>query len=687
MTQVVLGREMSDGREVALSLDARALGTYVPGKTGMGKSTLFLNMIVQDMVAGRGVALIDPDHDLVADLLPRIPAHRRDDVVLLDLLDPAYAFGLNPFQCDDPDDDHAVAHTLDAVMQAFARLWGSSMWETPLLADYLRNTATMMILSRCTMVDLARMIRPTEVKFRNERLASLPRRYGYLREFWIDHDALLKREKDERLGSLSRRVRTFTDNPITRSIFSQQRSSIEWREVMDRGRIVLVALDPNLEWLSTFIGSLMIGQLFEAATSRSNATQMDRTPFALYVDEYQKVATPAMAALLKGGRKFGMMTTVSHQVRADLDESTKAATAQVGNLIVFGVIGEDATLLAKQFKVDPKPREKVLKMVTTPVYEEWEVDVWSPVESQAKHAQWSKRARSLSLDITSLAWAFGSQGDTNSRFEKVRALANGKIPLYQIYDHLHPVLGSDINPRDKKYGFREVSSEHYRHTLENKFDSFNWTNTVTWVNDGPWQTKLEIEKWSAEGTLGREIEEAFAPYKQREMKLTQDTVGINCRHHMKYEMPFLGEMVAWLSHKAGELLKEHEEAVSKRDAFGSHRSVQKRLQYLYERPVRDAVASRTSITGSEQVNQYEWVDSPPRTVADVQNEIANLMATLPKLQALVRCIVGDDYAEYRMKAFPRVAGGKSWRPPPTPDPVSVSAPYYDEGPPPPSSQR
>ena len=62
---------------------------HVIGPTGVGKSTLLLNLITGDMAAGHGVIVIDPKADLVADVLDRVPPERVGDVVLLDPTDDA----------------------------------------------------------------------------------------------------------------------------------------------------------------------------------------------------------------------------------------------------------------------------------------------------------------------------------------------------------------------------------------------------------------------------------------------------------------------------------------------------------------------------------------------------------------------------------------------------------------------
>ena len=66
---VTIGRVLfrDDDRTIGIDEDARRRHVYVVGSTGAGKATLLLNLIHQDMLAGRGLTVIDP----------RAPGHPR----------------------------------------------------------------------------------------------------------------------------------------------------------------------------------------------------------------------------------------------------------------------------------------------------------------------------------------------------------------------------------------------------------------------------------------------------------------------------------------------------------------------------------------------------------------------------------------------------------------------------------
>ena len=64
-----------------LSIAERRQHVLLLGKTGVGKSTLLRNMVIQDIQAGRGCLFIDPHGDEAERLLDFIPPWRTADVI------------------------------------------------------------------------------------------------------------------------------------------------------------------------------------------------------------------------------------------------------------------------------------------------------------------------------------------------------------------------------------------------------------------------------------------------------------------------------------------------------------------------------------------------------------------------------------------------------------------------------
>lgn len=68
---------------ITLPDQVRDRHVYVIGRTRSGKSTLLFNMILQDILRGAGVGVIDPHGDLVQKLLEYIPEERIRDTIYL----------------------------------------------------------------------------------------------------------------------------------------------------------------------------------------------------------------------------------------------------------------------------------------------------------------------------------------------------------------------------------------------------------------------------------------------------------------------------------------------------------------------------------------------------------------------------------------------------------------------------
>ena len=56
---------------------------HLVGMTGVGKSTLLVNLVHATIINQMGCLLVDPHRDLVSDTLERLPAQREKDVCLV----------------------------------------------------------------------------------------------------------------------------------------------------------------------------------------------------------------------------------------------------------------------------------------------------------------------------------------------------------------------------------------------------------------------------------------------------------------------------------------------------------------------------------------------------------------------------------------------------------------------------
>ena len=86
------------------------------------------------------------------------------------------------------------------------------------------------------------------------------------------------------------------------------------------------------------------------AFSRQDITEDERTPFYLYVDEFQNFITDVFATILSESRKYKLSLSITNQYIAQMDENIRnAVIGNAGNLIAFRVGAADAEFLVKEF--------------------------------------------------------------------------------------------------------------------------------------------------------------------------------------------------------------------------------------------------------------------------------------------------------------------------------------------------
>jgi len=326
--------------------DDRRRHMYVIGKTGMGKTTMIENMIVQDIQAGHGLAFVDPHGESVEKIIQHIPSDRINDVVYFNPADLDYPMAFNPLENVDPKYKHLVA---SGLMGVFKKMWADS-WGPRL--EYILNNTILALLDTPgnTMLGIARML--ADKKFRSQIVANI--KDPVVKSFWIDEFANYNdRFRQEAIAPIQNKVGQFLSSSVIRNVVGQPRSTLDLRDVMDNKKILLLNLSKGRigEDNSALLGAMLITKLQLAAMSRVDVPEEEREDFYLYVDEFQNFATESFASILSEARKYRLNLTIAHQYIEQLDETVAAAVfGNVGTLVIFRVGATDAEFLETEFK-------------------------------------------------------------------------------------------------------------------------------------------------------------------------------------------------------------------------------------------------------------------------------------------------------------------------------------------------
>ncbi len=326
----------------------RTRHVYVIGKTGMGKSTLLENMAVQDIVNGDGMAFIDP-HGKTADLLLEyVPKERIRDVIYIAPFDVEHPISFNVLESIDPQKRHLV---VSGLMSTFKKIWVDA-WSARM--EYILTNTLLALLEYpgSTLLGVNRML--SDKEYRKEIVSKISD--PSVKAFWTKEFAgYTERMAAEAVPAIQNKVGQFTANPLIRNMIGQPVSSFDFREAMDRRKIIVINLskgkigDENMKLL----GGLLVTKIYLAAMSRADVPDrvMRMLPnFYLYVDEFQNFANASFADILSEARKYKLNLTIAHQYVEQMDEDVRAAVfGNVGTMITFRVGATDAEMLEKEY--------------------------------------------------------------------------------------------------------------------------------------------------------------------------------------------------------------------------------------------------------------------------------------------------------------------------------------------------
>jgi len=345
-----LGKSVYRGlsRDIYIGDKDRARHMYIIGKTGVGKSEFMMDMILQDIRAGKGVCFIDP-HDTVEKILEFIPPERAEDVIYFDPSDTERPMGLNMLEAESEEQKQFVASSIINLMYKLYDPHKTGIIG-PRFEHAIRNAMlTVMVEPGATFIEIVRIL--TDPKFVQELLPKV--QDPMVRRYWTDQIAQTSDfHKSEVLDYIVSKFGRFVTDKMMRNIIGQSESSFSFRKVMDEGKILLINLAKGRigEENSAFLGLILVPKILVAAMSRQDIPEEKRKDFYLYVDEFQNFATPDFATILSEARKYHLNLTVANQFIGQIEEEVKSAVfGNVGTLASFRVGVQDANFLQHEF--------------------------------------------------------------------------------------------------------------------------------------------------------------------------------------------------------------------------------------------------------------------------------------------------------------------------------------------------
>lgn len=332
-------------RTVALPVADARHHLHVIGATGTGKSTLLTHLILADVAAGRGVAVLDPKGDLVTDVLARLPKEAAQRLVLIDPDEADAPAALNVLDTT-ADNPELVA---DRLVGVFARLY-ASYWG-PRIEDVLRCATLTLTRQRGvtpTLADIPELL--ANPRYRAAVRDRLTDETG-LAGFWSWYDGLTEAARAQVIGPVMTKLRGILARRFAVDLLGASSSSFSMTDVLDGG-ILLARLPKGVlgDDTSRLVGSLLLSALWQHTTARAARPEDQRLDAAVYVDEchnFMHLPGP-IDDVLAEARGYRLSLVLAHQHLGQLPrELADAVHANARNKAFFTVSPDDARILAR----------------------------------------------------------------------------------------------------------------------------------------------------------------------------------------------------------------------------------------------------------------------------------------------------------------------------------------------------
>jgi len=314
---------------------------YILWKTGMWKSTLLENMIIDDIRKWRWVAVIDPHGDLAEAVIWFIPKSRTNQTIIFDPSDTSWPIAFNMLEDISPEHRPLVA---SGLVWIFKKIFWDSWW--PRLEHILRNTILALLeYPNSTLISIPLML--TSEVFRSKVVEKI--KDPVVKKFWTwEFAKMAPNQRSEAVWPILNKVWQFLSSSILRNVLWQPKNSFSLRWAMDNQKIVIVNLS---KWkigedASALLWAMLVTKFQMEAMSRADIAESKRVDFYLYVDEFQNFATDSFATILSEARKYKLNLVMANQYIDQMQESVRWAVFwNVWSIVSFQVGYHDANIL------------------------------------------------------------------------------------------------------------------------------------------------------------------------------------------------------------------------------------------------------------------------------------------------------------------------------------------------------
>ena len=312
------------------------------GGTGMGKSTLIVNLAKQVFRQGEGATFLDPTGDLAEDLLKQVPPDRIDDVLYIDVSDRQFPFPFNLLHAHDEIERNLL---VDEILDIFKRLYPKSWGDK--LAHQLRMALNLVLAVGGSFQDVYDLFTSPDARDRIARKC----KDGDLRRYWIEE--FPSSSLANRLAVINK-LAPIVEHPFLGPILCTHQCAFNADEIIRKRKIVIVNLATGspADHTTTILGTFVVNKIIAGAYRQKSLPREQRIRHFFFVDEFQNFMHRASGfdRILSEARKYKLVLIIANQFVEQLKDELRAAIfGNVGCLTVFRVGHRDAKILKDEF--------------------------------------------------------------------------------------------------------------------------------------------------------------------------------------------------------------------------------------------------------------------------------------------------------------------------------------------------
>jgi hypothetical protein len=399
-------------RPLRLSAQAAATHWHVIGKSNSGKSNFLAWLALELLRAGFGVSILDPHGDLAKLVFARLVAQGTfadpvsfERITYLDLPAAERQGRYMPFNVLAQHGSSGAIAT--RVLEAFHRAWPELASGAATFDTLLPDCVELLLHNGLPITAMHQLL--IEDGFREELLAQ-EADVDLVASFRNIYDKLRKADQVEYAGSVLRRARQLTRLELLKYGLSQPTMVVDWRQVIDDNRCLIVNLAVEDSAARRLLGCFLTLGAEHAAKARADTEpQQRRGRHYLIIDECQLFLAQSeetLQAILSETRKYGLFLTMSHQNYSQTSQRLWGALQNAGIEVAFKegrddaehsarILGQVDTNRIKHEVADPE-RAEGMHPVFDPIAEQRENFIQELTDLHRGHAyirlpEWRRR--------------------------------------------------------------------------------------------------------------------------------------------------------------------------------------------------------------------------------------------------------------------------------------------------------